>query len=762
MDQIRRNLQQARGVGFLGNFLPRECGIATFTHDLSAAIAKQVEPQPVIVAAMNDIPEGYQYSVPVTFELRQGYPQDYISAADYFNISNIDVVSVQHEYGIYGGDWGSHVLAFMKKLKKPSVVTCHTVFENPRPIPREILREIAGYAGKLVVMSERAVHFLTSAYHIPKDKIACIPHGIHDMPFIDPSYFKDKFNTEGKRVLLTFGLLRREKGIEYVIRALPKVVARHPNTAYIVLGATHPAVVRKEGEAYRLGLQRLARELGVEKHVHFHPQFVDLDGLLEYIGAADIFVTPYLHLEQITSGALAYAMGTGKAVVSTPYWHAEELLADNRGILVPPKDDTALANAIIGLLGDETKLAAMRKRAYLHCRDMVWSAVAGKYIQLFEELRCQAPSQKGRHSVVPAAISATQLPTPSVDHLLRMCDDTGPARYARYSIPDWQYGYHLDDTCGTLVAAISHFKAYHDERCLPMVERCMGLLQTLVSGGGFHHIKAGLTYDRQPMKTAREQDAAKVLWALGHVMAHGPDHYFGFAVDLFNQILPSKACTSAAAAAYVVLGTAEYLNVSPGATFVRRAFVKHFGVLNNALLDTNWISKWGDADWPLGIQAYAKALALSEGESGMLPAMINELNHRTRNGTVFLTPGENAQQEEMSVTAGAYIAALSNCYNILADDRLLPPVRAAMDWYLGANRHSLSLYDFTTRGCHDALNASGLNKNQSTQATVHFLRGLLSIHQVDSLRAIQKKKTDSSKDLDATVLDDAASAEEVA
>jgi glycosyltransferase involved in cell wall biosynthesis len=291
------------------------------------------------------------------------------------------------------------VLTFLRELNRPTVVTCHTILEDPLPMQRDVLREIADLSEKLVVMSERAFGFLENAYGVSRNKIAYIPHGIHDAPFIDPNYYKDKFGVEGRRVLLTFGLLTPNKGIEYMIEALPQIVKEHPKTTFVILGATHPAIVRANGEAYRLSLQRRVRELGLQEHVLFYPHFVALKELLEYLGSADIFVTPYLHMEQITSGALAYAMGCGKAVVSTPYWHAEELLGDGRGCLVPPRDSNALAREINGLLGDEVKLSAMRKRAYTHCRSMVWSEVARQYLELFDEVRSRADTPATRFQI---------------------------------------------------------------------------------------------------------------------------------------------------------------------------------------------------------------------------------------------------------------------------------------------------------------------------------------------------------------------------
>jgi glycosyltransferase involved in cell wall biosynthesis len=382
------------GIAFVGDYLPRNCGIATFTHDLAEAVARQTgRNQPVIVVAMNDTPKGYAYPDRVKFEVRQDYQIDYSRAADFLNFSRIDVVCLQHEYGIFGGDWGSNLLTLLRDLHRPFIVTCHTVFRDTQPVQKEVFEEIAARAAYLIVMSDLAVSMLQDIYKVPSEKIMLIPHGIHDVPFIDPSFYKDKFGVEGRDVLLTFGLLHRKKGIEYMIEALPAIAERHPKVTYLVLGATHPHVVKQEGESYRLSLQRRVRELGLEDHMLFHPRFVELDELLEYLGATDICVTPYLNLEQITSGALAYAMGSGKAVVSTPYGHAKELLSDGRGRLVPLRDSEALSREINALLDDEVVMSSVRKKAYMHTRGTVlektMSASSTKY-----EATCRAPFRR--------------------------------------------------------------------------------------------------------------------------------------------------------------------------------------------------------------------------------------------------------------------------------------------------------------------------------------------------------------------------------
>jgi len=736
-------MQRFRGIAFLGNYLPRNCGIATFTHDLSNAVSNQAGvDQEVIVAAMNDIPEGYAYPDIVKFELRQDHQIDYSRAADFLNFSHIDVVSLQHEYGIFGGETGSNVLTFLRDLARPVVVTCHTVLEKPRPSQKEVLCEIAAESEKLVVMSKLAFGFLEDAYGIPSDKIIYIPHGIHDVPFIDPNYYKDKFGVEGRKVLLTFGLLGRHKGIEYVIEALPEIVARHPKTTYVVLGATHPYYVKKEGESYRLSLQRRVRDLGLEDHVLFYPRFVELDELLEYLGAADIFITPYLKLQQITSGALSYAMGTGKAVVSTPYWHAEELLAEGRGCLVPPGDPAALAREIIGLLDDEVKLTAMRKRAYNHCRGMVWSAVARSYLDLFDEVRRHVPKHFPLTSAMRSPIAPTNLPIPKFDHVLRLTDDTGSARHARHSIPDWNYGYSLDDAASTLVASTKFFRIYGDENASKTTETCLALFQTLIGDSESPQISAGLNYSRQKTGPATEDAVGKAIWALGYVAWQGSEHLEATAYDLFHQILPAVPMESPRAASYAVLGAANFLQKFPGASAIRRFLELQMTTLEKLVSQPDWHKTWASADWPIVAQAYSIVGQLLEDEKSRAVAkrLVEEFCDITSNGTVFVKQGDNPEGEELPVTCATFIEALCALYYDNRDPKLLLPIRAAVDWFLGANRLDKAVYNFATGGCHDAVTSAGINRNQGTEATVYCLMAFLSLNQVIGLEESPRDK----------------------
>ena len=443
-------------VAVIGNYLPRRCGIATFTTDLVEGLSAQAPDMKIWAAAINDRPEGYLYPDKVRFEISQNKLSDYGMASQFLNISQTDIVSVQHEYGLFGGPAGGHLLKLLGDLRMPVVTTLHTVLKDPAPDYRDVMCRLSELSDKLVVMSHEASVFLKEIYAVPEDKIAFIHHGIVDTPFIDPSFNKDKFDVEGKKVLLTFGLLSPNKGIENVLRALPAVIEKHPDVVYIVLGATHPHILKSHGDAYRIMLQQLVRKLDLAAHVKFQNRFVEQKELWEFLGVADIYVTPYLNEAQITSGTLAYAMGAGKAIISTPYWYATEMLAEDRGRLVPFNDPDAMAAQIIDLLDNDVARHAMRKKAYVFSRDAVWKEVSNQYLQLFSDVQLNRDTNpRPRHAYVAhiKAITAFELPEIKIDHLKTLTDDTGILQHANHTIPDCSHGYCTDDNARALLAA---------------------------------------------------------------------------------------------------------------------------------------------------------------------------------------------------------------------------------------------------------------------------------------------------------------------
>src|SRR6476660_8887101 len=438
-------------VAVIGNYLPRHCGIATFTTDLCEAISAEYGTARLMALPVNDVVGGYDYPARVRWSLDQDNMASYQEAAEFLNFHNIDMVCLQHEYGIFGGPAGSHVLQLLRGLKMPLVTTLHTVLREPDADQLRVMEEIAELSDRLIVMSQLSSQFLQEIFKVPGSKIDMVPHGVPDFPFLDPNFYKDRFGVEGKAILLTFGLLSPNKGIENVIQSLPQILAKHKNVVYIVAGATHPHILRREGDRYRSYLQDLAKEVGVESNVIFHNRFVSPEEMVAFIGAADIYITPYRHEAQVVSGTLAYALGAGKAIISTPYWHAIELLDDRRGALVPFQDSDAIARKAVELLDTPAIRHAMRKRAYIYARDMVWKSVAQGYMASFEQARADRARQ-------PRAMFANgspekcfeELPALKLDHLHRLTDDTGMLQHATFSVPNYTEGYTTDDNARAL------------------------------------------------------------------------------------------------------------------------------------------------------------------------------------------------------------------------------------------------------------------------------------------------------------------------
>src|SRR5467141_2011690 len=517
-----------RKIAFVGDHLPRKCGIATFTSDLLAAVATAHPQSQCFSVAVNDIKGGYEYPEVVRFEIEEQDLPSYLRAADFLNISNVDIVCLQHEFGIFGGPAGGHILALLREVRMPVVTTLHTVLREPKADQRRVMQALVALSTRLVVMAERGRRMLQEIYQAPPAKIDLIPHGIPDVGFVDPTYFKDQFGVEGRVVLFTFGLLSPNKGIEYVLNALPQILAEFPDVVYIVLGATHPNELREQGEAYRHGLERLAKKNKVHKNVIFYNRFVELEELKEFIGAADIYLTPYLNEAQITSGTMAYTFGAGKAVISTPYWHAAELLAEDRGVLVPFGDARAIAREVIGLLRDETRRTAIRKNAYKLGREMVWSNVARLYLRSFESARLER-AVLSRKSFATKTLDQQPpaLPELKLGHLSRMTDSTGLFQHAIFTVPNFSEGYRTDDNARAFILAV----------LLDEMEEEPESVRTLATtyAAFLHHafdpktkrFHNHLSFERRWLDEQGSEDCqARALWALGVGVGRSPYRSF--------------------------------------------------------------------------------------------------------------------------------------------------------------------------------------------------------------------------------------------
>jgi glycosyltransferase involved in cell wall biosynthesis len=549
-------------IAFIGNYSPRQCGIATFTTDLCEAVANAYPDNTCIAVPVNDTDGGYAYPPRVRFELTEKDVESYRRAADFLNINNVDMVCLQHEYGIFGGKAGSHVLALLQELRMPIVTTFHTILQNPDSDQRRVLTDVATLSDRVVVMSERGAQDLQMVFGVTPDKIDRIPHGIPDLPFVDPSFHKDLFGVEGKHVLLSFGLLSANKGLENVIAALPAVTARFPSVVFMIVGATHPHVLRKEGETYRLSLQLLAQELGVEAHVIFYNRFVAIEELIEFIGAADIYITPYLNAAQSTSGVLAYTLGAGKAVISTPYWYAEEMLADDRGVLVPFRDPAALADGVIDLLDNESRRHAMRKRAYLFGREMIWSLVARKYMDSFSKAQTERRNFKATAYRAKAADKRPrELPPLKLEHLRHMTDETGMLQHAIFTVPNYHEGYTTDDNARALMVSTLLDEVGRGE-AFDLASRYLAFVWYAFSPdtGRFRNF---MDYRRHWLEehSGSDDSHGRTLLALGTVLGRfNTPALHNMAGWMFELALPAiRETTSPRAWAFALLGIHEYL-----------------------------------------------------------------------------------------------------------------------------------------------------------------------------------------------------------
>ena len=734
-------------IAFVGDYLPRQCGIATFTTDLLQAVAAVSADTNCFAVAVNDIPTGYNYPEQVRFEFAEQEINSYQRAADYLNVNNIDLVCLQHEYGIFGGPAGSHILVLLRELRMPVVTTLHTVLREPDRNQRKVMTELAQLSDRLVVMSRRALGFLRDLYGVPEDKIDLIPHGIPDVPFVDANFYKDQFGVEGKRVLLTFGLLSPNKGIENVIAALPEILRQHPDVVYMVLGATHPHVKRHEGEAYRVSLQRLAQEKGVARYVIFHNRFVSLAELVEFIGAADIYVTPYLNPAQITSGTLAYTLGAGKAIVSTPYWYAEELLADGRGVLVPFGDPSAIAHEVIRLLDNAPERHAMRKRAYMSGRDMIWSEVARRYLEAFERARQERASRP--HPAFRARTvdeNLGELPDLKLDHLRRLTDGTGLLQHALYSVPNYAEGYTTDDNARALVLTIL-LEAKEGEMAVEVEQLASHYLAFLwhAFGADSGRFRNFFAYDRHWVEDIGSEDShGRALWALGTVLGRSYNQGLrGLASHLFDLALPAAIeFSSPRAWAFTLIAIHEYLRRFSG----DRAAQNTRQVLAERLMGS--YLRYSGPDWPWfeDVVSYSNAklphaLLLSgqwTGRGDMAEAGLkslqwlveiqrSEAGHFAPIGNRGFYPraGEKAHFDQQPVEAHAMVSACLEAYRMTGDERWYDEARRAFDWFLGRNDQGLSLCDPVTGGCRDGLHPDRANQNQGAESTLAFLLSLV-------------------------------------
>ena len=766
-----------KSVALIGSYLPRQCGIATFTADLASAILENNPRIDCSIVAMNDRREGYDYPDTVKFQIAQDKLNEYRLAANFLNLRNPAVICLQHEYGIFGGQRGSFIIELAKNLKSPLFTTLHTVLREPLAEERKIITRLSELSVSLVVMSEHAADFLRDIYEVPETKITLIHHGILDVPFLDPDPCKSKLGADDKTVILTFGLLSPGKGIEFMIDALPDIVGLHPEVLYYVVGATHPHYRAESGENYRLSLHHRAKELGVGENIVFHDRFLERDELLEIIRAADIYVTPYLNEAQVVSGTLAYAVGAGKAVVSTPYWHAQEMLADGRGKLVPFKDSKSLTHEINQLLDFPYDRLEMRRAAYDYSRPMVMKEMGRRYLALFS----QAKAQHARARDLPALDTLSQqeqrLPQIKLDHLRHMTDDTGIFQHAKFTIPNRAHGYCVDDNARALIVTARANKLNrNDTSLIDLSSIYLSFLDDAFDpeSGRFRNF---MSYERKWLDTIGSEDAhGRALWALGVMAGWGQNSgHVALATRLFHDALPALENFSySRAIAFPILGMQAYLHRHANDHQVRE-LIKSLG---DRLLAR--FSQYASEDWqwhepeltydnarlPEALMACGRVTDDNDMVSlgiGVLEWLRDiQLNPSggwftpVGNQGWFPKSGNKAQYDQQPLEAAAMNGASIEAYECTQREEWIRLAATCFNWYLGKNDQQIQLYDYASGGCRDGLMRDGVNENQGAESTLSYLCSLLAIYNLRGLTASQNQVVESDAEKQVPGQPDAA------
>jgi glycosyltransferase involved in cell wall biosynthesis len=740
-------------LAFIGNSLPRRCGIATFTTDLQLAVAQARADVDVAIVAMSDHGQVYNYPSAVRLQINDADPAEYEAAADFLNAGKYEVVCLQHEFGIFGGEAGSHLLALLSRLTMPIVTTLHTVLAEPKPAQRAVMMRLVDVSSKIVVMAEKARELLREIYAVPAEKIEVIPHGIPDAEFLEPDAAKARLGFSNRAVILTFGLLSPNKGIEVMIDAMPSILQSRPDAVYVVLGATHPNLVRCEGEAYRERLMARVRALGLEDHVVFLDRLVDQPTLLDFISMSDVYVTPYLNEAQMTSGTLAYSFGLGKAVVSTPYWHARELLAEGRGVLVPFGDAAIIGDEIAHLLTDDVRRNAMRTSAYADSRSMTWERTAERYLATFDKAR-RAQGLKIIASQSDSAVlhEHVSLPHVQLSHFFSMCDDTGLFQHALHSIPDRSHGYCVDDNARALLVSCALHTGGENRMPEALTSRFAAFVQHAwnPATGRFRNF---MSFERRWLEESGSEDSnARTLWALGECSRNDSSvTRRQWATALFTEALPmAERFCSPRAWAFTLLGLDSYCASAAQdshAASMRTLLADRLMGILVAVETENWV-------WFEDVLAYDNArlsqALITTGAAVGVPAYVAAGLRSLRwlmalqrtAGDYFRPVGSDSfgdrrrvprSFDQQPLEAAAAISACLAAWRAEGDPRWKSDAQRAFAWFLGGNDLSTSLVDVETGGCRDGLHPDRVNENQGGESAVSYLLGLAEMRQLGRL-----------------------------
>jgi glycosyltransferase involved in cell wall biosynthesis len=723
---------------YIGTYPPRQCGIGTFTKNLLSSMVNNIETDgkkhEAIVVAINDLNQNYDYPEEVKFTIRQEHQRDYIQAAKFINYSGSDICILEHEYGIYGGESGVYILPLLHRLEIPLMVTLHTVLKNPSYIERAILQEIGKMADLIVVMSQKAIRFLTDVYQIPFEKIVQLEHGVPDLQF-NPELSKKEFNLENKKVLLTFGLISRNKGIETVIRALPQVVERHPNTIYLILGRTHPSVIRHSGEEYRSYLKILVKTLNLENNVFFFNEFVNQKDLFRYLYATDIYITPYLNEAQITSGSLSYAVGTGAAVISTPYWHAQELLADGRGRLFDFNNFNQLAQILLELLDRPDVLKTLRKKAYDYGRNITWPKIGHKYVEAAEKIVAEKPVKVVQKET---NIDPLMLPEFNLAHIKRMTDPTGIIQHAKYGIPNLKEGYCLDDNARALLMVLMAYRQKKDPLALELLPIYLSYIHYMQNKDGT--FRNFLSFKREYLDEVGSEDSfGRAVWALGYLLGNSPnDAYYQSGRMIFFEACPNfEKLQSLRGIANTIIGICYYLMTNKSDESMTEVLRKlTFKIIDQYDAESSAEWKWfepivcyDNGILPLSLFYSFQFIKEEKVLNVALEAMNFLISINLKDGYLSLIGnqkwyrkgGERAYFAQQPVDTMAMVLMFYQAFIATNDKQYLNQMYTSFMWFLGENDLRMNLYDFETCGCCDGIEEYGINRNQGAESSLAYL-----------------------------------------